>query len=78
MDKAERIKNLIAEQLGIEIGMVLPVAKFQDDLGADSLDLIELTMRLEEEFDIEIPDDDANNIITVGDVIKYIEERTKC
>jgi acyl carrier protein len=72
----ERVKSIIVEQLGVEEGDVVPAAKFIDDLGADSLDTVELVMAFEEEFDIEIPDEDAEKITTVGDAIGYIKENT--
>ncbi len=70
-----KIKSIIAEQLGVKPEEVTPNASFVDDLGADSLDTVELIMALEEEFNIEIPDEDAEKMKTVGDVIKYIEEK---
>jgi acyl carrier protein len=72
----EKVKSIIAEQLGVKQEEVTPTASFIDDLGADSLDTVELVMALEEEFGIEIPDEDAEKITTVGDAIKYIEEKT--
>ena len=71
----ERVKNIIVEQLGVEPEQVKPEAQFVNDLGADSLDTVELIMALEEEFDIEIPDEDAQKIKTVKDVIEYIESK---
>lgn len=76
MAAADKIKAIIAEQLGVKIEEVTPQASFIDDLGADSLDTVELVMALEEEFGIEIPDEDAEKMTTVGDAIKYIEEKT--
>ncbi|NOX97472.1 MAG: acyl carrier protein [Nitrospirae bacterium] len=73
----KRIKEIIVEQLGVDANEVTPKASFIDDLGADSLDTVELVMALEEEFDIEIPDEDAEKITTVGAAIKYVEEHTK-
>ena len=70
-----KIKTIIAEQLGVKPEEVTPNASFVDDLGADSLDTVELIMALEEEFNIEIPDEDAEKMKTVGDAIKYIEEK---
>ncbi len=70
----EQVNKIIAEQLGVEEGKVIPPASFVEDLGADSLDTVELVMALEEQFDIEIPDEDAQNILTVNDAIKYITE----
>ena len=73
----EKITEIIVEQLGVKAEEVTPEASFVDDLGADSLDTVELVMALEEEFGIEIPDEDAEKIQTVGDAIKYIEEKSK-
>ena len=70
---AQRVKELIVEQLGVDPAQVTEEAFFVDDLGADSLDTVELVMALEEEFKIEIPDDDAEKITTVGEAIEYIE-----
>jgi acyl carrier protein len=72
---ADRVKEIIVEQLGVNPDQVTPEAKFIEDLGADSLDTVELVMAFEEEFGAEIPDEDAEKLQTVGDVIKYIEER---
>ncbi len=72
----ERVKNIIVEQLGVEGKNVKLTATFIEDLGADSLDLVELVMALEEEFGCEIPDEDAEKIRTVGDVVKYVQERS--
>jgi acyl carrier protein len=69
----EKVKKIIVEQLGVEAEEVTPEAKFIEDLGADSLDTVELIMALEEEFGIEIPDEDAEKIITVKDAIEYIK-----
>ena len=71
----DKITEIIVEQLGVKAEEVTPEASFVDDLGADSLDTVELVMALEEEFGIEIPDEDAEKIQTVGDAIKYIEEK---
>ena len=71
----ERVKQIIVEQLGVEEADVVPAAKFIEDLGADSLDTVELVMAFEEEFDIEIPDEDAEKITTVGDATSYIKEK---
>jgi len=70
-----KIKTIIAEQLGVKPEEVTPNASFVDDLGADSLDTVELIMALEEEFNVEIPDEDAEKMKTVGDAIKYIDEK---
>lgn len=75
-DIARRVKEIIAEQLGVEAAQVVPKASFMDDLGADSLDTVELVMALEEEFDLEIPDEDAEKIQTVYDAIEYIAEHS--
>jgi acyl carrier protein len=75
-DLEARVKEIIVEQLGVEAGQVTEKAKFVDDLGADSLDTIELVMALEEEFSIEIPDEDAEKIVSVGDAINYIAEHS--
>ena len=72
---AEKIKTVIAEQLGVKPEEVTDNAKFVDDLGADSLDTVELVMALEEEYGVEIPDEDAEKLTTVGEAIKYIEEK---
>ncbi len=69
----EKVKKIIVEQLGVEAEEVTPEAKFIEDLGADSLDTVELIMALEEEFGIEIPDEDAEKIITVKDAIEYVK-----
>ena len=69
-----KVKEIIVEQLGTAETAVALVASFIDDLGADSLDIVELVMALEEEFDIEIPDADAEKVVTVGDVVDYIKE----
>ncbi|MDN5292742.1 MAG: acyl carrier protein [Eubacteriales bacterium] len=71
----DRVKKIIVEQLGVEEDEVTPEASFIDDLGADSLDVMELVMALEEEFDMQISDEDAEKIRTVGDVVNYIQER---
>jgi len=74
MNVEEKVKNIIVEQLGVSVDEVVPEASFVDDLGADSLDLVELVMVLEEEFGKEIPDEDAEKIQTVQDAIKYIKD----
>ncbi|ADD02541.1 acyl carrier protein [Thermoanaerobacter mathranii subsp. mathranii str. A3] len=68
----EKVRDIIAEQLGIDPDEITMESSFIDDLGADSLDIVELIMALEEEFDIEIPDEDAEKIKTVGDVVEYL------
>lgn len=73
----EKVKSIIAEQLGVKVEEIKPESSFVDDLGADSLDTVELVMALEEEFGIEIPDEDAEKMTTVGDALKYIEEKVK-
>jgi acyl carrier protein len=73
MEIEEKVKNVIIEQLGVSADEVVPEASFVDDLGADSLDLVELVMVLEEEFSKEIPDEDAEKIQTVQDAINYIK-----
>ena len=70
----ERVKEIIVEQLGVTENSVTIEASFIDDLGADSLDIVELVMALEEEFDLEIPDADAEKVVTVNDVVEYIKE----
>ena len=73
-DIADRVKKIVVEHLGVESDKVTENANFIDDLGADSLDTVELVMAFEEEFDLEIPDEDAEKIATVGDAITYIKE----
>lgn len=70
----DQVKKIVAEQLDIEEAKVTPEASFVDDLGADSLDVVELVMAFEEEFDIEIPDDAGDKITTVGEAVKFIED----
>jgi acyl carrier protein len=72
-----RIKKIIEEQLGVESERIKPEASFIDDLGADSLDIVELVMAMEEEFDMEIPDEDAEKLRTVGDVSSYLQTKGK-
>ena len=74
-DIADRVKNIVVEHLGVDSDKVVEGASFIDDLGADSLDTVELVMAFEEEFDIEIPDDAAEHIQTVGDAVKFISEK---
>jgi acyl carrier protein len=73
----DRVKKVVVDQLDVNEDEVTPTASFVDDLGADSLDQVELIMAFEEEFDIEIPDEDAEKISTVGDAVNYIDEKTK-
>ena len=75
MSVQDKVRSIIAEQLGVKLEEVTPQASFIDDLGADSLDTVELVMALEEEFGIEIPDEEAEKLATVGDAVKYIEEK---
>lgn len=70
----DKVKDIIVEQLDVDGDKVINGANIQDDLGADSLDIVDLVMSLEEEFDIEIPDEAVENIKTVGDIVKYIED----
>jgi acyl carrier protein len=77
MSVEPRIKKIIEEQLGVEGERIKPEASFIDDLGADSLDIVELVMAMEEEFDLEIPDEDAEKLRTVSDVTKYISTKGK-
>lgn len=75
MEVETRMAGLITEQLGVSKDEVSPNASFLDDLGADSLDIVELVMSMEEEFDVEIPDDDVERLVTIGDAIVYLKER---
>jgi len=75
-DTAERVKKIVVEHLNVDADKVTDNASFIEDLGADSLDTVELVMAFEEEFGIEIPDDAAESIVTVGDAVKYIEKST--
>ncbi len=77
MSIAEKVKEIIVEQLGVDESQVDPSASFVDDLGADSLDIVELVMAFEEAFDLDIPDEDAEKIKTVKDAIDYIEAKKK-
>ncbi|HEV8238957.1 MAG TPA: acyl carrier protein [Thermoanaerobaculia bacterium] len=77
MAVAEKVKSIIVEQLGVDAEEVTPAASFTDDLGADSLDIVELVMAFEEEFGIEISDEDAEGITTVQDAVNYIEKNTQ-
>ena len=76
MEEFERVKSVIVDQLGVDESAITPEASFVDDLNADSLDIVELIMGLETEFDIEIPDEEAEKIRTVGDAINYIKENS--
>jgi len=73
----DRVREIIVEQLGVSADQVKPEARFIDDLGADSLDTVELIMALEEEFNVEIPDEDAEKMVTVGDAMNYLKENVK-
>ncbi|MCC6276670.1 MAG: acyl carrier protein [Oligoflexia bacterium] len=77
MNVESKVKNIIVEQLGVEPDRVKAEASFIDDLGADSLDIVELVMAMEEEFDLEIPDEAAEKLRTVGDVTKYLQSKGK-
>jgi acyl carrier protein len=74
-DLAKRVEAIIVEQLGVTPEEVVPEASFIDDLGADSLDIVELVMAMEEEFDIEIPDEHADRLQTIGSAVEYLKER---
>ena len=74
---ADKVKKIVVEQLGVSEDQVTPEAKFIEELGADSLDQVELVMALEEEFGSEIPDEDAEKLTTVGDAIKYVEGKSQ-
>ena len=74
---ADKVKKIVVEQRGVSEDQVTPEAKFIEDLGADSLDQVELVMALEEEFGSEIPDEDAEKLTTVGDAIKYVEGKSQ-
>ena len=74
---ADKVKKIVVEQLGVSEDQVTPEAKFIEDLGADSLDQVELVMALEEEFGSDIPDEDAEKLTTVGDAIKYVESKSQ-
>jgi len=76
MDILEKVKAVVVEKLGVEPDQVVPEARFIEDLNADSLDIVELVMGLEDEFGLEISDEEAEGIRTVGDAIKFIEEKT--
>ena len=72
----EKVKKVVCEELGVQESEVKPESSFTEDLGADSLDIVELVMAIEEQFSVEIPDDDVANLKTVGDVVSYIEKKT--
>ena len=76
MDLTERVYAIVGEQLGVEKEALVPEANLLDDLGADSLDVVELVMAIEEEFGIEVPDEDAERMQNIGDVISYVQEKT--
>lgn len=76
MSVEDKVKKIIAEKLSVDLDEIVPSASFADDLGADSLDLVELIMSMEEEFDIDIPDEDAEKILTVQDAIEYTRQRS--
>lgn len=76
-DVAERVKKIVVEHLGVEESKAVPTASFIDDLGADSLDTVELVMAFEEEFNIEIPDDAAEKILTLQDAVNFIQQNQK-
>tara|TARA_B100001146_G_C16148025_1_gene419802 strand:+ start:960 stop:1193 length:234 start_codon:yes stop_codon:yes gene_type:complete len=76
MSSHDKVKNIVIDKLGVEESRVVPEANFLDDLGADSLDIVELIMEFEEEFDLEIPDEDAETITTVGAAVDYINKHT--
>ncbi len=75
MSVEDKIREIVVEQLGVSAEEVVPEASFIDDLGADSLDIVELVMAIEEEYGLEIPDDDAEKMQTIQDAIRYIDER---
>jgi len=77
LDILSKVKEIVVEQLGVDEEEVTEQASFVDDLGADSLDIVELIMALEEEFDLEIPDEDAEKIVTVADAVNYIKENVQ-
>ena len=74
-DVEEKVKDIIAEELGVEREKVTPNASFMEDLGADSLDTVELVMAFEKEFDVDIPDEEAEKLRTVGDALKYLHDK---
>ena len=74
-DTADKVREIIADELGVELEKVASEASFVEDLGADSLDTVELVMRFEEEFEVEIPDEDAEKMQTVGDAVRYLSQQ---
>ena len=77
MDIADKVKEIVSQQLDVELGEVKEEARFIEDLGADSLAIVELVLAFEEQFEIDIPDEDTEKIATVGDAIKYIQDHVK-
>ena len=75
MATIDKVREIVADQLSVEPSIVTPQARFVEDLGADSLDVVELVMRFEEEFEVEIPDEDAEKLTTVGHAVQYIEDK---
>ena len=75
MSLEDRVKEIVIEQLGVTAEEVVPQASFIDDLGADSLDIVELVMAMEETFDVEIPDEDAEKMVTIGSAVSYLKEK---
>jgi acyl carrier protein len=75
MSIEDKVKKIISEKLSVDLSEVIPDASFVDDLGADSLDLVELIMSMEEEFDVEISDEDAEKLVTVGDALEYVRKQ---
>ena len=75
MSIEDKVKKIIAEKLSVDLDEVVPEASFVDDLGADSLDLVELIMSMEEEFDVEISDEDAEKLVSVGDALEYVKKQ---
>ena len=73
----DKVREIVADELSVDPSIVTPQARFVEDLGADSLDVVELVMRFEEEFEIEIPDEDAEKITTVGEAVTYIEKKSE-
>jgi acyl carrier protein len=76
METADKVKEIISQQLDVDVGQIKEESQFIEDLGADSLAIVELVLAFEEQFEIEIPDEDTEKIRTVGDAVKYIESRT--